>query len=217
MRLRGVMLALPLLMAVLVLLTGCLETNSPPVASFAASPSSGTIPLSVSFNASSSYDSDGTIATYDWDFGDGGHGSGIIVAHTYTTAGAYTVNLTVRDNVGATAEAENDVFVAITISYDELFRHNETYIGDIIYFRGKIIQVVNKVFGGYTWRVATGASEFFGYVGDVLWVNYDGPRFLEGDIIDLYGKFKGLRTYTAVLGNQVTIPEINALQVDLVQ
>jgi hypothetical protein len=204
-------------MGALVLLTGCFETNSPPVASFTASPSSGNAPLSVSFNASSSYDSDGSIATYEWDFGDGGHGSGITVSHTYTTAGTYTANLVVRDNDGATAEAENNVFVATTVSYDELFRHNESYIGAIVYFRGKIIQVVNKLFGGYVWRVATGANEFFGYVGDVLWVNHDGPRFLEGDVIDLCGKVKGLKTYTAVLGNQVTIPEIDALKVDLVQ
>jgi len=212
-----VLLALLLLMGALVLLTGCFETNSPPVANFTTSPSSGTAPLSVSFNASSSYDSDGSIATYEWDFGDGSHGSGITTSHTYTRAGIYTVTLTIRDNEGASTKVENKIFVAAAVPYDELFRHNESYIGDVVYFRGKIIQVVEKLFGGYTWRVATKQNEYFGYIDDILWVNYDGPRFLEGDIIDLYGTVKGLKTYTAILGQQVTIPEIDALKVDLVQ
>jgi PKD repeat protein len=46
----------------------------------------------------SSYDPDGYIVSYEWDFGDGNFGSGENVSHAYTTPGEYTVSLTVTDN-----------------------------------------------------------------------------------------------------------------------
>jgi len=53
------------------------------------------------FNASRSVDSDGTIVSYHWIFGDGATADGKIVNHTYTSPGNYSVNLTVTDNDGA--------------------------------------------------------------------------------------------------------------------
>jgi len=47
------------------------EQAIPPVASFFASSTSGRVPFTVSFDASASYDPDGTIEAYIWDFGDG--------------------------------------------------------------------------------------------------------------------------------------------------
>jgi PKD repeat protein len=70
------------------------------VASFTATPSSGEAPLGVSFNASGSYDSDGSITSYAWNFGDGSNGTGATASHTYNSAGTYTAQLTVTDNDG---------------------------------------------------------------------------------------------------------------------
>lgn len=56
----------------------------------------------VTFNGSASYDPDGTIVSYNWDFGDGTTGTGVTVSHTYAATGTYTVTLTVTDNDGAT-------------------------------------------------------------------------------------------------------------------
>ena len=204
-----------LLMGVLVLVVGCGLLNSSPTAIFTASPSVGTAPLTVNFNASGSFDTDGEIVSYNWEFGDSGVGSGSTTSHTYQSVGTYTARLTVYDDSGSSGQVTEDIYVAPEVAYDNLFRNNESYIGDIVYFRGKIIQVHEELFGGYIWRVATKESEFFGYISDILWVNYDGPRFLEGDIIDLCGKVKGLRTYSSIFGQQVTIPEIDALSVSL--
>ncbi len=76
--------------------------NASPTAAFTATPEDGTPPLTVIFNAATSEDSDGTIATYDWDFGDGtAHEHGVAVTHTYLSAGSYAAILTVTDNGGA--------------------------------------------------------------------------------------------------------------------
>jgi PKD repeat protein len=79
--------------------------NQPPTAVASANPTAGIAPLAVSFSGANSSDSDGTIASYSWAFGDGGTGSGVAPSHTYQNAGNYTAVLTVTDNQGATATA----------------------------------------------------------------------------------------------------------------
>jgi len=61
-------------------------------------PYSGYINQSINFNGSQSYDPDGTIVNYTWDFGDGNISYGVKVEHTYAQIGDYIVNLTVLDN-----------------------------------------------------------------------------------------------------------------------
>ena len=96
---------------VLVLLSGCTARNSPPVASFTCNPPSGGAPLSVSFNASGSYDSDGSITLYTWSFGDDRNGSGVTASHTYNSAGTYAAQLTVTDNDGSTDTVSRSITV----------------------------------------------------------------------------------------------------------
>ncbi|WP_366180469.1 PKD domain-containing protein [Actinomyces timonensis] len=57
--------------------------------------------MAVTADGSESVDSDGTIESYEWDFGDGKTATGANVTHTYTEPGTYTVTLTVTDNAGA--------------------------------------------------------------------------------------------------------------------
>lgn len=75
--------------------------NALPVARFTAAPLQGIAPLNVSFDASASSDSDGSITHYTWDFGDGTTASGQTTEHTYATPGLYTTTLQVTDNLGA--------------------------------------------------------------------------------------------------------------------
>jgi DNA/RNA endonuclease G (NUC1) len=58
-----------------------------------------------SFSAASSLDPNGTIASYEWDFGDGSTGSGVSVTHTFVQDGSFTVRVTVTDNDGLTDSA----------------------------------------------------------------------------------------------------------------
>jgi len=82
-----------------------------PRASFTATPSSGEVPLTVDFDASGSSDSDGTITSYRWDFGDGNTGSGVTVSHEYTRVTFYVVVLMVIDDKGATDSASQTITV----------------------------------------------------------------------------------------------------------
>ena len=84
-----------------ILLCGCY--NKRPTAVFTASHVSGSVPLTVSFDAALSFDPDGQILTYRWDFGDGQSGNGERATHTYESPGAYTVKLTVSDDNGTAA------------------------------------------------------------------------------------------------------------------
>ncbi|HDS59849.1 MAG TPA: PKD domain-containing protein [Thermoplasmatales archaeon] len=59
---------------------------------------------SVAFNASASYDPDGSITSYYWEFGDGGTATGKTCKHTYGDDGIYHVTLNVTDDDGASNE-----------------------------------------------------------------------------------------------------------------
>src|SRR4051794_22612852 len=75
-------------------------SNSSPTADFTAP--TCTVNVSCSF-AGTGTDTDGSIASYSWDFGDQTPAvSGQNVTHTFTTANTFQVKLTVADNAGAT-------------------------------------------------------------------------------------------------------------------
>jgi PKD repeat protein len=79
--------------------------NVAPTAVASGSPSSGKEPLTVLFSSAGSTDSDGTIVSRSWDFGDGGSSTQANPSHTYTSAGTYTATLTVTDNAGGSHTA----------------------------------------------------------------------------------------------------------------
>ena len=88
------------------------DIKAPPMASFTYTPHTPTVDDTVTFDASASSDLDGTIESYAWDFGDGTPGTGVITTHAYTTAGTYTITLTVTDNDTLTDTAASDVTVS---------------------------------------------------------------------------------------------------------
>jgi PKD repeat protein len=89
-------------------------SNQPPVASVSAHPSPAGTGVPITFSAAGSFDPDGSIASYAWNFGDGTTGSGASTSKSYSTAGTYTVTLTVTDNGGASATATVTVTVTGT-------------------------------------------------------------------------------------------------------
>ena len=78
--------------------------GQPPVAVISANPGSGIVPLSVAFSGNGSSDPDGSIAAYEWTFGDGSAPvGGSSASHVYGVAGSYTATLKVTDSSGLSA------------------------------------------------------------------------------------------------------------------
>ena len=79
-----------------------------PVADFAGNPTSGELPLAVSFTNQSS-----DAASYLWDFGDSQTSTAANPNHTYMTAGTYTVTLTATNSCGSDDEVKVD-YITVT-------------------------------------------------------------------------------------------------------
>ena len=80
-----------------------------PVAGFNGDPTTGEAPLEVQFTDASS----GDVDTWEWDFGDGDTSTEQNPLHTYTSAGDYTVSLTVTGDGGSSTETKID-FINVT-------------------------------------------------------------------------------------------------------
>lgn len=89
--------------------------NQPPAIALTATPTTGTPPLEVTFDASASVDPEGGPLTFNWTFGDGtsiANGS-TIEKHTYTTVGSFTARLTVTDDQGESSLAVRTISVSV--------------------------------------------------------------------------------------------------------
>ncbi len=87
-------------------------TNQPPVAVAQVSPNPAKLNESVSFNGSGSYDNDGQINSYLWEFGDNATSTQANAAHSFSQAGQYNYKLTVTDDKGATNQAGGQITVS---------------------------------------------------------------------------------------------------------
>lgn len=74
-------------------------------------PQKASVGETASFSANTSYDIDGTIAHWLWDFGDGNYSYDVFSSHRYSKSGTYYVNLTVWDNNNAHNTTFTTIFV----------------------------------------------------------------------------------------------------------
>jgi parallel beta-helix repeat protein len=80
-----------------------LKEISLPVANFTTNATEGYVPLSVNF-----IDLSENTTQWNWDFGDGTNATEQNVSHTYTSAGNYTVTLTVYNAAGSDSEVKTE-------------------------------------------------------------------------------------------------------------
>ncbi|GEM_PF-1759613 len=88
--------------------------NKPPIALFKFSPASPEASGTISFDASSSTDPDGSIVSYSWNFGDGQSTitNQSTTTYSYSSVGSYLVELTPFDNSGSSSTATSTISVA---------------------------------------------------------------------------------------------------------
>ena len=100
----------------------------------------------------------------------------------------------------------------VNFSYNDLLRNNDAYVGKIIDFHGKVRAVyndnllldVNYSKPDYDWLL--------------IRINYDDDSclVLSDDPITVWGTVAGLDTYSSALGNRNTVPEVNALVMEII-
>lgn len=118
------------------------------------------------------------------------------------------------------AAEEKETFKAScqNFSYDEVSRKPDNYKGQHAVFRGQVVQVLEESYTT-TINLRVNVTEgSYGWWDDTIYVIYTlpegSPRILEKDIVTIYGTLDGLYSYTAVLGNTITLPKINAKYIE---
>jgi PKD repeat protein len=112
-----------------------------PTSSFNASPDNPGVGQQVFFDANPSSAAPGrTISRYDWNFGDGGFGSGVTESHRFNRAGAFTVTLTVTDSAGKTGTSTKSLTVGNTIGPTAAYTVSPATInvGQVAFFDGTV-------------------------------------------------------------------------------
>ncbi len=108
----------------------------------------------------------------------------------------------------------------VEVAYEELARNPENYKGQNLKFKGEVIQCDQSYGTSYYARVNVTVDEY-GYYDDTIYVDFEIPegadKILEDDIVELYGVCQGAESYTSIFGEQITIPSLDALYVELVK
>jgi YD repeat-containing protein len=116
--------------------------NQPPVAAITANPAQGSLPLTVSFSATSSADPEGAALSYAWDLdGDGNFNDAIgpTASRTYTTPKVYNTAVRVTDPGGLSDTASKRIFAGTTPPTPTIATPSANFswaVGDMITFNG---------------------------------------------------------------------------------
>ena len=101
--------------------------NQPPTAN-AGGPYSGCVSEIINFNGASSNDSDGSVVSYIWDFGDGTIDEGQMISHSYKISGNYTVTLVVVDNLNGEDSDTTQATIINCWEYKEEQKSNNSIV-----------------------------------------------------------------------------------------
>jgi PKD repeat protein len=134
-----------------------------------AGPNSVGIPIF--FDGSSSLDNEGTLQFFEWSFGDGSIGSGQTVSHTYSSAGSYTVTLTVKNNFGKSSINTS------TISVVPLAL-NQAPVAKIVYFPNVSLGRIGSFSGIPIGFSSSGSADPDGSISSYLWSFGDGSSLV---------------------------------------
>jgi len=136
----------------------------PPVAIFTSSTTRAIAHTQVTFNATDSYARVlyGTIQGYRWDFGDDNTTTWLtnpIITHAYTTAGNYTVTLTVKDNKQLTNSTQAQITVIDYPTADFSYSPKTPLVGETVTFNASTSEPNGGSIISYQWDFGDGSTD----------------------------------------------------------
>jgi len=155
--------------------------NTHPIANFTIEPIFSSVLDIVYFN-STSYDIDGYIVNWTWNFGDGNISYGENVTHQYSMNDSYIVRLTVCDDDNATDFTEKIVYVGnqLPVANFTIEPHSPT-VSDLVYFNSTSYDIDGYIVN-WTWNLGDGNYSFGQNI--VHQYEYKGPYAVTLEIID---------------------------------
>jgi len=131
-------------------------TNLLPTA-IISSPLTTTVGAIVPLSGLNSFDKDGSVISYSWNFGGGNLSYGAIVTHVYTVAGSYPVILTVTDNQGATNSTTTFMQV-FPLPVAIIYAPSTAMISQTIWFSGTQSYSPNGFLKDWRWNFGNGIT-----------------------------------------------------------
>lgn len=172
--------------------------NSPPVA-IAGDDAYGEIGAEIVFDGSLSYDPDGTITAYEWDFGDGTRSTCPIINHSYSSKGTFTATLYVVDDSGSLSTDSRNIHILnvppVAVSCPDAI----VYRGDKIVFDGGKSYDPDGFIVSYTWEFSDGVK-FYGRVTSRIFYIL-GTYSVTLTVTDSDGASSSMVSFITVLNN----------------
>jgi hypothetical protein len=109
---------------------------------------------------------------------------------------------------------------AASVPYDDLARNPEDHIGQIVRFRGKVIQVVAGENNSKDVTLIIWVGKGLTSLNDVVSVEYQPrvrePRIMKNDVVEFWGKFKGIKTPEANHRN-ADVPQVEGYEMERIE
>ena len=86
----------------------------------------------------------------------------------------------------------------VEVPYAELVDNIQNYLGEIVRFHGKILEITERQDNSYGLHVATGKNAAGEYEEDIIYVNYDKASLMTGDLVEVWGMVVELSTYPGI-------------------
>jgi PKD repeat protein len=120
--------------------------------------------IPVRLDGRSSYDLDGQVVLYTWDFGDGTVASGPVVTHSFPDSGDYVVELKVTDDDGANAISNLTVSVANVAPVARVSGTFTVHSGEQVELDGKASYDLDGIIQEHIWDMGDGSPLKYGLV-----------------------------------------------------
>ena len=104
-------------------------------------------------------------------------------------------------------------------TYEEIARNAESFVGKKVKFKGEIQQVVYDSEDGSSEYLISVTEDEFEFWTDNIYVTLvakeNDSKFLDFDIVTFYGEVSGEEEYTSILGENIVIPSVTAVYMNL--